>query len=78
MHKVADEVEQDISIPILHIVDATATEIQKKGYTKLGLIAARFSMEERFLKDRYYDKFGIETIVPFEEEQNDIHSIIYD
>ncbi len=78
MHKVADDIEKNIKIPFLHIVDATAEEIQKKSYKKLGLLATRFSMEEDFLKSRYRDKFGIETIVPDEKDRADVHKIIYE
>jgi len=78
MHKVADEIQQNIKIPLLHIVDATAEEIQAKSLTKLGLIATKFSMEGDFLRNRYKSKFDIDTIIPNEQERNDIHEIIYE
>lgn len=78
MHKVAVDIENNIKIPFLHIVDATAEEIQKKSYKKLGLLATRFSMEEDFLKSRYKDKFDIETIIPNDKERNEVHKIIYE
>ena len=78
MHKVAVDIENNIKIPFLHIVDATAEEIQKKSYKKLGLLATKFSMEEDFLKSRYKEKFDIETIIPNDEERIDVHKIIYE
>jgi aspartate racemase len=78
MHKVADDIVNNIDIPLIHIVDATAEEIRKKSYKKLGLLATRFSMEEDFLKSRYKDKFDIETIVPDGKSRDDIHQIIYE
>ena len=78
MHKVAVDIENNIKIPFLHIVDATAEEIQKKSYKKLGLLATRFSMEEDFLKSRYKDKFDIETIIPNDKDRADVHRIIYE
>ena len=78
MHKVAVDIENNIKIPFLHIVDATAEEIQKKSYKKLGLLATRFSMEEDFLKSRYKDKFEIETIIPNDKDRADVHRIIYE
>ena len=78
MHKVADAIESSVKIPFLHIADATAEEITKKGYKKLGLLATKFSMEEGFLRDRYKTKFGIDTIIPDETERADVHKIIYD
>lgn len=78
MHKVADDIQRSINIPLIHIVDTTAAEINRHGMKKLGLLATRFSMEEDFLKGRYKDKFGIETIIPDETERAEIHRIIYD
>lgn len=77
MHKVAEEIQQNINIPLLHIVDATASAIQNKKLKKLGLLATRFSMEEDFLKERFKLKHGIETIIPDEHERRDVHEIIY-
>ena len=78
MHKVAPDIEKNITIPFLHIVDAVAEEIQKKSYTKLGLLGTKFSMEDDFLKSRYKDKFGIEAIIPDEDDRADVHRIIYE
>ncbi|MDO1450834.1 aspartate/glutamate racemase family protein [Rhodocytophaga aerolata] len=78
MHKVAERIEHSINIPFLHIVDATAEQIQKKSYNRLGLLATRFSMEEDFLKARYKNKFNIETMVPDEKARVDVHRIIYE
>jgi aspartate racemase len=78
MHKVASDIESNIHIPFLHIVDATAEQIQKKSYEKLGLLATKFSMEEDFLKSRYKNKFNLDTIVPDEKGRKDVHRIIYE
>lgn len=78
MHKMAEAIEQNTNIPLLHIVDSTAEAIQKKSYTKLGMLATQFSMEENFLKDRYKTKYGIETIVPEAEQRHEVHRIIYE
>ncbi|HTB30477.1 MAG TPA: amino acid racemase [Bacteroidia bacterium] len=78
MHKVADEIQRYINIPLIHIVDAAAEEIQRKKLKKLGLLATEFAMEGDFLKNRYQDKFGIEIIIPGKDERKDIHRIIYE
>lgn len=78
MHKLADDIEENINIPLLHIVDATAEEIKKKGINKVGLLATKFSMEGDFLKGRYASKHGIDTVIPNEKDRNDIHKIIYE
>ncbi|NQY94515.1 MAG: aspartate/glutamate racemase family protein [Campylobacteraceae bacterium] len=77
MHKVAPLIEQKINIPILHIADATAYKLQDDGVKKVALLGTRFTMSEDFYKQRVIDNFGIDVIVPNEEEQTLIHDIIY-
>jgi aspartate racemase len=77
MHKVADNIQQNIKIPLLHIVDTTSEEINRKSFKKVGLIATKFSMEGDFLRNRYKSKFNIDTIIPNEMDRNVIHEIIY-
>lgn len=77
MHKVADEIQAGISIPILHIADATADALLSDGCTKVGLLGTGFTMREAFYKQRLQDKFGIEVLVPEEPEQEQVHTIIY-
>ena len=78
LHKIADEIQDNIKIPILSIVDATAEEILKKGLSKVGLIGTKYTMEENFYKQRLKEKFNIETIVPETNERKIIHDIIID
>lgn len=77
MHMFADEVQKAVSIPLLHITDATAEKIQEKGFTKVGLLGTKPTMEMGFYKDRLKVKHGIETIIPDEEERNIVHHIIF-
>ncbi|MAC45661.1 MAG: aspartate racemase [Oceanospirillum sp.] len=77
MHKVADEIQSGISIPILHIADATAEALLADGCTKVGLLGTGFTMQEAFYKQRLKDKFCIEVLVPEEPEQEQVHHIIY-
>ncbi len=78
MHKVATELEKNINIPILHIVDPTAKEIQKHHFKKVGLLATKYTMEGDFIRNRFETNFGVETIIPNDNERNDIHKIIYE
>lgn len=78
MHKVAFEIESNVSIPILHIADATANKLVIDGIKKVGLLGTRFTMEQDFYKSRLVDKFGIEVIVPAENDRVVVHNIIYD
>lgn len=77
MHKVAPQIESSISIPILHIADATAKRLVFDGVKKVGLLGTRFTMEQDFYKQCITDKFGIDVIVPNSDEQTIIHDIIY-
>lgn len=78
MHKVVPEIESRISIPVLHIADATANVLQTDGIEKVGLLGTRFTMEQDFYKGRLTDKFGMDVVVPNSEDQETVHTIIYD
>ncbi|MHA2937514.1 aspartate/glutamate racemase family protein [Vibrio sp. RC27] len=78
MHKVADQIESELSIPILHIADATAEQLKADGISKVGLLGTRFTMEQDFYKSRLTDKYGIEVIVPSLPNREKVHQVIYD
>lgn len=78
MHKVVPEIESRISIPVLHIADATANVLQADCIEKVGLLGTRFTMEQDFYKGRLTDKFGMDVVVPSSEDQETVHTIIYD
>ena len=77
MHKVVPQIEANISIPILHIADATAQRLCEAGIKKVGLLGTRFTMEQKFYKGRLVEKYGIDVIVPNKSEREDVHSVIY-
>jgi len=78
MHKVADDIEQRVRIPLLHIADATGARIRKAGLGRVGLLGARFTMEQDFYRSRLRERLGIEVLVPGERERGRIHQIIYE
>ncbi len=78
MHKMADKVQQNIQIPVLHIVDATAKKIKAQGLKKVGLLGTRFTMEEDFYKGRLINRHGLGVIIPSDEEREIVHRVIYD
>lgn len=78
MHKMANEVQQHIHIPLLHIADATAKRIRARGLSRIGLLGTRFSMEEDFYRGRLIEKHGLEVLIPTEEEREIVHHVIYD
>ncbi len=78
MHKLADEIEAAVSIPLLHIADATAGAIRRSGAKRPALLATRFTMEQDFYRQRLADRYGIEALVPDEAGRAKVHGIIYD
>ena len=78
MHKVAPEIESEISIPILHIADATAIKLVADGITKVGLLGTRYIMEQDFYKSRLVNNFSLEVIVPSHDDRTVIHDVIYE
>jgi aspartate racemase len=78
MHRMADEVQKQIKIPLLHIADATAEQIKAQGLKKIGLLGTRFTMEEDFYRGRLTEKQGLEVIIPTERERDIVHRVIFD
>ncbi len=76
MHKFVTEIGREIGIPILHIVDATAAEIKKLAFDKVGLLGTRFTMEEDFYRGRLREKHGITVLTPDRDDRAQVHRII--
>jgi len=77
MHLTAPYVSQQISIPIIHIVDAVGKSITKKGLTKVGLLGTRFTMQEDFYKTHLKTIFNVDTIVPEGDNFDIVNAVIY-
>lgn len=77
MHKVAPQIESAISMPLLHIADATANRLISNKIKRVGLLGTQFTMAQDFYKGRLSTKFNIEVIVPNGEQQKIVHNIIY-
>jgi len=78
MHKMVDEVQRSIAIPLLHIADATAVEIKARGLHRLGLLGTRFTMEEEFYRGRLEEKYALDVLVPDRADREIVHRVIYD
>lgn len=77
MHQYVDRLIEKVKLPIVHIADATANEIKKKGLNTIGLLGTKFTMEMDFYTKRLEDA-GIKSIVPDKQERLFIHSTIMD
>jgi aspartate racemase len=77
MHKVAASIEDEISVPFLHLADATADAVRAAGLTKVGLLGTIFTMEQDFYANRLRHH-GLEVLVPGAEDRQRLNTIIYD
>lgn len=78
MHKVADDIQASIRIPLLHIADATAERVKAADLQRIGLLGTRFTMEEDFYVGRLTQRYSLDVIVPEPIERDEVHRVIYD
>ncbi len=77
MHKVAPAVQENISVPLIHMVDSVAKEIKKQKMNKVGLLGTIFTMEEDFYSKKLLEDYGIETIIPKKSDREEVSRVIY-
>ena len=77
MHKMADEVQGAIQIPLLHIADVAAGAVKANGQSRVGLLGTKFTMEQDFYKGRLKEIHGIDVLIPEDKERQVIHDILY-
>jgi aspartate racemase len=78
MHRVADAIEAESGLPLLHIADATGAAIRTAGLVRIGLLGTRFTMEQPFYAERLRERYGLDVLVPETDERETIHRVIYD
>ncbi len=76
MHKIAPQIQTKISIPILHIAEATADELERSQITKVALLGTRYTMTQDFYKSKLIDR-GIDVLIPNENDIEIVHNVIY-
>ncbi len=77
MHLVANEVQAAVSVPLIHVADATAARLTAAGARRPLLLATRFTMEQAFYRDRLTAS-GISAVVPPADHRERLHAIIFD
>ena len=77
MHKMADEVQAAVDIPLIHIADATAAAIKESNAEHPLLMATRYTMEQDFYKGRLRNKHGIDVSIPDDDGRTTVHDVIY-
>lgn len=77
MHKVADQVAAAVSVPLLHLGDATAQAVRARGVRRVGLLGTAFTMEQDFYRDRLRSH-GLEVVTPDADDRALVHRVIYE
>jgi len=77
MHLIADRLEQNIQLPVIHIATVTAEAIKKADLDKVGLLGTKFTMERNFFRDKLTER-GIDVLIPGDKEREHIHYTIFE
>jgi aspartate racemase len=77
MHKVAEDVEKEVRLPLLHITDVIGESVRERRMHRVGLLGTKFVMKESFYRGRLRERFSLEVLVPEEDNMDTIHHIIY-
>lgn len=77
MHKVADQVQAGIHIPLLHLADATAQAVLAQNITRIGLLGTAFTMEQDFYRGRL-EQHGLKVLTPDAPGRELVHKVIYE
>lgn len=78
MHRMAEDLQAAIGLPLLHIADPTAKRIKAAGLRRVGLLGTAFTMEQEFYKGRLAARHGLEVLVPDDRDRALVHRVIYD
>ena len=77
LHLIVPELEQLVQIPIIHVADATISELRSQDIRKTALLGTKFTMDAAFFKDNLLQQ-GIEVMLPDADERQFIHQTIFD
>ena len=78
MHLCSDAITQAVDLPIIHIAEATGEKIKEAKLNKVLLLGTKFTMERDFFKNILTNKFGVETLIPNEDDREIVHNVIYE
>lgn len=78
MHLCSEAITAAVSIPFIHIAAATGERIREQGISKVLLLGTRFTMEKDFFKALLQEDFGVEVVVPGEDDRTLVHRVIYE
>ena len=78
MHKMVNDVQNAVDLPLIHIADPTAEAIKAQGIDSIGLLGTKFTMLEDFYKGRLSDKHNLQVLIPDTEGATYVNQVIYD
>lgn len=77
LNSLADHIEEEVGIPVIHIADATGEKVRDKGVRTVALLGTKYTMEQPFYRERL-KKYGIKVVTPNKEERDYINTVIFD
>ena len=77
MHRMAEEVQGAVGIPLIHIADVTGAKIGQAGMKRVGLLGTQYTMEQAFYRERLAERFGLEVLIPEELDRQAVHQVIF-
>jgi aspartate racemase len=78
MHRVADAIEAAVSVPLLHIADATAAAVRAAGVDTVALLGTAYTMDGEFYRGRLTDRHGLRVLIPGADDGAEVHRVIFD
>jgi len=76
MHKVFNQVQNAVSVPLIHIADATAVELKKEGIKTVALLGTKYTMMQDFYKQKLID-FGFDVLIPSKKDMETVNRVIF-
>lgn len=77
MHRMAEEVQAAVAVPLVHIADATAARVHGAGFRRVGLLGTLYTMEQDFYRARLARDFGLDVLIPEEADRQSVHQVIF-
>ncbi len=77
LNSLADHIEKEVDLPVLHIADATGQKVRNKGLRTVALLGTKYTMEQPFYRERL-KKYGVQVVTPNEKERDYINTVIFD
>jgi aspartate racemase len=78
MHKLADEVQNAVRIPLLNIIDITANAVRSAQMSRPLLLATSYTMQEAFYTGRLRARHDLQSVIPDAQDRACVHATIFD